>query len=486
MKDMQPVPDPYLLLGVPRGASIVQVKAAHRALAKRYHPDAPEGDTIRFLAVQDAYGLLSDPVRRREWDARHAPGPVRAGDGPTRGRRGASGRWTREEPEMGTRRGPRSRRAADASAAGDASRPPGAQPPPRASHGSDTRSGSRSASGRDPAARGYTWSAEGVPWWDEAPSRGAAGGGEPSDAGSGSSRRPGAEPGRSGPSHAESGSSAPAGAEPRPATPGSAPGSRGINDFDVYTRSSGAAWSSAARRYFREADSDLPHRGVFRRQGTQYVTGARARQAAESEARRSEDAITRIRPVAPPPRQAFDHDPGSAARRTAWTSARPADASTAASSPRPTPERRGRSVAAGAHDLPRRIAEVTLAWAPLAAGIGYGVPLSTGCGAGGSGCEGLLVPAQAALAATLLGALIVFPRLTRIAALAATGALAVAIPLVVAAATLGLVPPAPPIAAAGVAAIGVGYGIGGLLGAFGVLRQERARPRDPGARMRDG
>ncbi|HSH21395.1 MAG TPA: J domain-containing protein, partial [Candidatus Caenarcaniphilales bacterium] len=70
---MQHVPDPYRLLGVPRGASDTQIKAAHRALAKRYHPDAPTGDTVRFLQVQQAYDVLSDPLRRREWDARHAP-----------------------------------------------------------------------------------------------------------------------------------------------------------------------------------------------------------------------------------------------------------------------------------------------------------------------------------------------------------------------------------------------------------------------------
>src|SRR5918999_3832024 len=96
---MPNVPDPYRLLGVSRGASAAQIKAAHRALAKRYHPDAPDGDTDRFLAVQEAYGILSDPLRRREWDARHAPGPVRAGEGTmTRPRpRAESGRWTRED-----------------------------------------------------------------------------------------------------------------------------------------------------------------------------------------------------------------------------------------------------------------------------------------------------------------------------------------------------------------------------------------------------
>ena len=84
---MDRIPDPYRELGVLRGATDAQVKAAHRRLAKRFHPDAPEGDTERFLAIQEAYLLLSDPLRRRDWDAAHAPGPVRAGDpGRHRGR----------------------------------------------------------------------------------------------------------------------------------------------------------------------------------------------------------------------------------------------------------------------------------------------------------------------------------------------------------------------------------------------------------------
>jgi hypothetical protein len=67
-------PIPTVMLGVARGATLAQIKAAHRALAKRYHPDAPTGDPQRFLRVQEAYQLLSDPLSRREWDARHSPG----------------------------------------------------------------------------------------------------------------------------------------------------------------------------------------------------------------------------------------------------------------------------------------------------------------------------------------------------------------------------------------------------------------------------
>ncbi|MBA3307580.1 MAG: J domain-containing protein, partial [Chloroflexi bacterium] len=122
MSGMQHIPDPYRVLGVQRAATPLQIKSAHRNLAKRYHPDAPEADTGRFLAIQEAYSLLSDPLRRRDWDARHAPGPVRAGEGTTHGRgRGAAGRWTREDAEVGTRRGARPPRRSPASKA-DSSR----------------------------------------------------------------------------------------------------------------------------------------------------------------------------------------------------------------------------------------------------------------------------------------------------------------------------------------------------------------------------
>jgi len=55
------------------------------------------------------------------------------------------------------------------------------------------------------------------------------------------------------------------------------------SDPDVFTRSSGAAWSAAARRHFRRDTEDLPSRGVWRYRGTQVVTGAEARRVAAEE-----------------------------------------------------------------------------------------------------------------------------------------------------------------------------------------------------------
>jgi curved DNA-binding protein CbpA len=63
--------DLYGLLGLPRGASLEDVRKAHRRLVRVYHPDANSGDNSaeeRFKEVQHAYEVLSDPRKRREYD----------------------------------------------------------------------------------------------------------------------------------------------------------------------------------------------------------------------------------------------------------------------------------------------------------------------------------------------------------------------------------------------------------------------------------
>lgn len=64
--------DFYILLGLPREASIADVKRAYRRLARRYHPDINPGDDTSatiFRSVSEAYGILSDPGLRRQYDA---------------------------------------------------------------------------------------------------------------------------------------------------------------------------------------------------------------------------------------------------------------------------------------------------------------------------------------------------------------------------------------------------------------------------------
>jgi curved DNA-binding protein len=87
--------DYYKTLGVPRTATDKEIKAAYRKLARKHHPDVNKGDPkaeARFKEINEANAVLSDPEKRRRYDAlgpdwqayaRQAPPPgARAGRGP--------------------------------------------------------------------------------------------------------------------------------------------------------------------------------------------------------------------------------------------------------------------------------------------------------------------------------------------------------------------------------------------------------------------
>lgn len=62
--------DHYAILGVPSDADERAIKQAYRQLARRYHPDVSdeEGSEEQFRAVQEAYDLLLDPLKRENYD----------------------------------------------------------------------------------------------------------------------------------------------------------------------------------------------------------------------------------------------------------------------------------------------------------------------------------------------------------------------------------------------------------------------------------
>ncbi|MFI6792360.1 molecular chaperone DnaJ [Nonomuraea sp. NPDC050383] len=63
--------DYYAVLGVPKSATADEIKKAYRKLARQYHPDTNQGDTAKetkFKEVSEAYDVLSDGKRRKEYD----------------------------------------------------------------------------------------------------------------------------------------------------------------------------------------------------------------------------------------------------------------------------------------------------------------------------------------------------------------------------------------------------------------------------------
>lgn len=75
--------DLYQVLGVPRNAAPADVERAYLRLARRYHPGINPGDGVSaelYRRVQDAYAVLGDPERRRDYDRGGAPQPAPAVD----------------------------------------------------------------------------------------------------------------------------------------------------------------------------------------------------------------------------------------------------------------------------------------------------------------------------------------------------------------------------------------------------------------------
>lgn len=65
--------DYYRILGVLDDAEDVVIRAAYKALAQRYHPDKWTGDkeeaNRRMQAINEAYAILSDSIKRQQYDA---------------------------------------------------------------------------------------------------------------------------------------------------------------------------------------------------------------------------------------------------------------------------------------------------------------------------------------------------------------------------------------------------------------------------------
>lgn len=77
--------DYYNVLGIAKGATNDDIKKAFRKLAHKYHPDKGGGDEAKFKEITEAYSILADEKRRREYDTY---GQAFAGGNPAGGAQG--------------------------------------------------------------------------------------------------------------------------------------------------------------------------------------------------------------------------------------------------------------------------------------------------------------------------------------------------------------------------------------------------------------
>lgn len=83
--------DYYSVLGIDKKASKEDIKKAFRKLAHKYHPDKGGTDESKFKEITEAYSVLSDDKKRREYDAYGQAFPGGASRGGQAGAQGFGG-----------------------------------------------------------------------------------------------------------------------------------------------------------------------------------------------------------------------------------------------------------------------------------------------------------------------------------------------------------------------------------------------------------
>jgi len=57
----------YKELGLDKNATKSEIKSSYRSLVKQHHPDKG-GEKERFLAIQNAWETLNDPIKKEQYD----------------------------------------------------------------------------------------------------------------------------------------------------------------------------------------------------------------------------------------------------------------------------------------------------------------------------------------------------------------------------------------------------------------------------------
>lgn len=424
---MTPQGDPYRILGVMPGASLNEIRAAYRRLAKQYHPDAAgERALARFLAIQAAYERLVDAEGRLR-----LPGE---GRGPGAGRGAAGGRGS------GAGRRPTEPWRADAArarASRDAWRARRAGAPSGGSGSGPARPGARTGAG-DP----------------ERPRAGDGG-----QSGPGGATRPG--PDRS--SRRRSTSEDRGGRRgPRRATPGSttydeaADGTRdpAWDGGSWYGPTLGTYWTINPREYADPRKHGPEYQARARRAGQQ--TAARTRPTKRPDSADTDDDAARDDESwtyagdgdAAWSSGRVSHDPGgSSAGATSATWASPSNATATDASPdRPAPAEPAEPLVPDLESLARRLGPrgllalahrglrwrwllAAVGWAPIGLAIGSLLTSVTGCAEFAASCPEP-VPTLALLVQPLIPLLLVLaPPIAALAAFGTIAALAASVPL---------------------------------------------------------